>query len=92
MLEANKLYRVKRGQEEKEVGFILKGVVSVDVLGSGSRPTALADLVNLTDGTLLTAPGAYAFLMLPEYIYLNGSADSIDPVNFSYELLPDVLS
>ena len=82
-MEVNKLLKIDRGSKPQSLGMILKGVTSVVVLGSQSKPSALAGMVDLTESGAITADGAYAFVVLPEWIYLNGTITSAEEVNFS---------
>lgn len=83
-MEVDKLYRTQRSNQTEVAGLLLKGTVSVTILGSQSKPAAIADMVDITeDGVAITEEGAYAFLLLPEYIYVNGTLDKLENVNFS---------
>lgn len=82
-MEVDKLYRIDKPNRTDVVGFIFKGVTDVTVLGSNSKPAAVADMVDIGDGAI-TEEGAYGYALLPEYVYLDGSvADGIEIVNSS---------
>ena len=76
----SKLYRLGRGNQTQKVGLIVKGAAaSVQVLGSQAKPSVITDMEDCTDSILLTN-GTWAFEMLPEYVYFEGTADSIEIV------------
>ena len=89
-MEANKLFKVRRanyqGNTGSTGGLILKGTVNATILGSQIRPMALNQMVDLTEeGVAITKAGAYAFQILPDYIYINGTATSVEIVNYIAE-------
>ena len=86
-MEVNILYKLKRenfqGNSGAVAGVIAKGaVVSLSVYGSMTRPSSLADMVNIAAGATLDEAGSYTFEILPQYVYFNGTADSIELVNY----------
>jgi hypothetical protein len=86
-MEVNKLYKVKRTNFQGNTGaqgsLLIHGAgVSIQVLGSKSLPSALADMVDIMNGTLLEGEGAYAFTTFPEYLYFVGTADKIDLIDY----------
>ena len=84
-METGKLYRLKRGNQNQTVGLIVKGAAaSVQVYGSQALPAALADMEDCTDGEVLAA-GTFSFFTLPEYVYFDGTADSVEIVDRSFE-------
>lgn len=95
IMEANKLYRTKRvnyqGNTGGNAGLILKGAtVNVAVYGSQSRPTALTDMVLITEEAAITAAGAYGFVLLPDFIAITGTVTAIELVNVTVELIGDI--
>jgi len=89
-MEANKLYRVQRqnyqGNTGRQGGLILKGeTVNVTILGSQTLPAAITDMVDITEDGAITAAGAYAFQILPNYLYVNGTVTSVEIVNYVTE-------
>jgi hypothetical protein len=86
-MEANICYKVKRqnyqGNSGAIAGIIIKGAgISIDVLGSETRPALITDMVDIAGGTTLTDTGAHTFEILPQYIYFDGTADSIELINY----------
>lgn len=82
-MEVSKLYRIDKPNTGQTPGFLFKGVTNVTVLGSQSKPAAVADMVDIGDGAIIEE-GAYGYVSLPEYIYLDGAvADGIEIVNAS---------
>lgn len=86
-MEANVCYKIKRqnyqGNSGPEAGVILKGeTVSLTAYGSQSRPTAIADMVDIANSTTFDAEGAYTFSILPQYVCFYGTATSIELVNY----------
>jgi len=91
-MQTGKLYRVKRvnyqGNTGNYAGLILKGeTVNVVVRGSQSKPSALTDMVLLTEEAAITSAGAYPFILLPEYVALTGTVTAIEIVNMEVEEL-----
>lgn len=92
ILTVDKTYKIERTNYGGNTGnygmIILKGAsVSVTVTGSQSRPTYLTDLVDLIEGLswntgAISAAGAYAFWMLPEYIRVAGTVTAIEIVGY----------
>lgn len=81
-MDTGTLYKLNRGNQNQTIGLIIKGATaSVQVFGSQSKPTSLSDMEDMA-GRVLES-GAWTFRMLPEHIYLEGTADSIDIVNMS---------
>ena len=83
-----KLYKIKRTNFQGNTGapgsLLIHGAgVSIQVLGSKDTPSALADMVDITNGTLLVGEGAYSFTTLPEYVYFVGTADKIDLLDYA---------
>ena len=86
-MEVGVLYRLTRGNQNQSVGLIIKGATaSVQVFGSQSKPTSLSDMEDCTDSIILDS-GTWTFYMLPEYIYFDGTADSIELLGMGYEAL-----
>lgn len=84
-MDVSKLYRLKRGNQSQEVGLIVKGALaSFKCWGSQSKPESTDDMVDCTDGILLTE-GSWTFDMLPEYVYFEGTADSIEIIGMSFD-------
>lgn len=78
----DELYKLNRGNQDQSVGVIIKGLnASINVLGSNSKPKALADLEDCAGEVL--ERGCHTFTMLPEYVYFVGSADSIEILGMS---------
>lgn len=88
-MEANKLFKLRRpnyqGNTGSTGGLILKGTVNATILGSQARPTALNQMVDITENGAITEAGAYAFQILPDYIYVNGTATTVEIVNYIAE-------
>ena len=81
-----KLYKLKRGNQSQQVGFVIKGLTaSVQLLGSTSIPADTSEMEDCTDGETLTN-GTWQFGMLPEYIaFVGAGTDSIDILGMSYD-------
>ena len=90
-MKVSNLYRIKRGNQNQTIGLIVNGSsASIQILGSSAKPTALSEMVDLTDSETLSE-GSYSFSMLPEYVYFSGTADRVDIVNASSEDLSTTL-
>lgn len=81
-----KLYKIKRsdlGSNTNPTGaIILKGEsVSATIGGSQTKPTALANIVDLGKGTITSAGISY-FSIIPDYIYVAGTVTSIELVGY----------
>lgn len=91
-METGKLYRLSRLNDRGNTGgiggLILKGAaVNVLVYGSQTKPTALTEMVDITETGSITAAGAYSFSLFPEYIAITGVATAIELVNYTAEYL-----
>ena len=85
-MQVDILYRTKRGNQDHSAAVLVKGATaSIQVYGSQSIPTSLADMVDLSDGATTINEGAWPFIILPEYVYFTGTADSIEQVGFNVE-------
>lgn len=96
-MEADIVYRLKRKNYQGNTGptaaIILKGeTVDVQVLGSEEYPGGIDALVDLTGQGSIAEAGAYSFWILPEYIYITGTVDAIEIVNYEAEPLGVLLS
>nr|WP_319265337.1 hypothetical protein [uncultured Draconibacterium sp.] len=90
-MEKGKLYQVSRGNTGPSAGVILKGdSVNIDIYGSQSKPAALANMVDITGEGTITAAGAVAFALLPEYIAFDGNADAIEVVGVVLNEVRDI--
>ena len=92
----NKLYKLERlnyqGNTGSQGGLILKGAaVNVTILGSQTKPAAIADMVDITENGAILAAGAYAFQLLPNYLYVSGTATSVEIVNYVTEDLGELI-
>jgi hypothetical protein len=88
-MEVNKLYKIQpqnyRGNTDPSAIILLKGTVSIGLLGRQALPAAQTDMINLLDVATLDAEGAYSFELLPRYICFTGSATSIELINYDIE-------
>jgi len=88
-MEVNKLYKVKpqnyRGNTDPSAVILLKGTVSIGLIGRQALPAAQADMINLLNGDAIEVAGAYSFELLTRYICFTGSADGIELINYDIE-------
>lgn len=83
-MEVNKLYKLERGNQNQTVGLIVNGAgASVEVYCSAVCPTALSDMHLAHDPEVNATldAGPWSFSTLPEYVYIVGTADSINIVD-----------
>ena len=88
-MESGKLYKVSpnlaRNGSGIEAVLILKGdTVDVQILGSKSKPSALSDMVDIAGEQIQTA-GAFPFVMLTTYIYIEGTVSVIELENYQVD-------
>ena len=93
ILTLGKTYKIERinygGETGNWGGVLAKGasISSITVIGSQSRPSYLSDQVDLIPGSCwgsdtITSSGIHLFIMLPEYITIDGDADSIELIGY----------
>jgi len=96
ILTVGNTYKIKRqnyGGNTGSVGaLIFKGdSISVNVFGSQVKPSYQDEMVNLKDllyptrGAIIAAAGIFSFLILPDYIRIAGTVESIELVNYVAE-------
>lgn len=90
-METGILYRIAPSGQVFNAGYgtqgglIIKGSsVSINVLGSNTKPISTSDMVDIA-GEQIEAAGAYPFSMLPRFIYINGTADSVELMLYNIE-------
>jgi hypothetical protein len=91
-IEIGSAYRIERENYGGNTGgagaLIVSGdTVNITVIGSKKRPSYDIDMVDLIEGSSFTnspivLAGMYSFLMLPEYIQVDGTADSVELINY----------
>jgi len=89
-MEVEKLYKVephnRRGNTCRKLGLLLGGnTVDITIYGSKTNPANLVAMIDLTNADPFVAEGAYILSMLPKFVYLSGTADVIELINYSIE-------
>lgn len=82
-LTNNRLYKVSRGNQGQAAGAIVIGGTGTTIYGSQETPTEFADMADLNGEAM--AAGFHTFVILPEYILLDGDADSVQMIGVSLE-------
>ena len=88
MATVNTLYRVRNSQVKTVLDSVpvqLGGTVSIDIVGSRTKPASLAEMTSIgpyvDDALLITEAGWYDFNSMPHYIAFVGTADVIEVDN-----------
>lgn len=88
-MEIGHLYKVNRSNQTETAGLLIKGT-AVNLLGSTSKPSQASDMVSLLDDGEVLTEGAWPIILLPEYIMVTGTADSVDITGISIKDLGEL--
>lgn len=89
-MEIGHLYKVNRSNQTETAGLLIKGIASIGLLGSTSKPSLASDMVSLLDDGEVLTEGAWPIILLPEYIMVTGTADSVDITGISIKDLGEL--